>query len=206
MRMKKVVWVFGFLVTCLNFSAAAAEEETVKTTKLNERLYLLTTDQGAYTTNTIASVGEDGVLLVDTQAEGDAEALKKVVEGFGRGAPKIIINTHRHVEHVGGNAIFGEDPIVIAHDLVPAKLRSGSYLFNEFPRATFPDITFGDTMTLWFNGEKIVLTEMSGSHDDNEIIVHFTDSKVVHLSSLANGFNFPSVDTAGDPLMFSPLV
>ena len=165
----------------------------------------LTTDQGAYTTNTIASVGEDGVLLVDTQAEGDAEALKKVVDGFGKGSPKIIINTHRHVEHVGGNAIFGEDPIVIAHDLVPAKLRSGSYLFNEFPRATFPDITFGDTMTLWFNGEEIVLTEMSGSHDDNEIIVHFTHSKVVHLSSLANGFNFPSVDTAGDPLAsFAP--
>jgi len=206
MRMKKVVWVFGFLVTCLTFSAAAAEKETVKTTKLSERLYLLTTDQGAYTTNTIASVGEDGVLLVDTQAEGDAEALKKVVEAFGRGAPKIIINTHRHVEHVGGNAIFGEDPIVIAHDLVPAKLRSGSYLFNEFPRATFPDITFADSLTLWFNGEEIRLQEMGGSHDDNEIIVHFTKSKVVHLSSLANGLNFPSVDTAGDPLMFSPLV
>ena len=178
----------------------------IKTTQLNNRLYLLTTDQGTYTTNTIVSVGEDGVLLIDTQAESDAEAFKKVVEGFGRGAPKIIINTHRHVEHVGGNAIFGEEPIVIAHDLVPARLRSGSYLFNEFPRATFPDITFGETMTVWFNGEEIRLMAMGGSHDDNEIIVHFTDSKVVHLSSLVNGFNFPSVDSDGDPLMFAPLV
>ena len=205
MRTNKVTWAFCILVTCFAISTATAEE-TITTTRLNDSLYLLTTDQGAYTTNTIASVGEDGVLLVDTQAETDAEALKKVVDGFGRGAPKIIINTHRHVEHVGGNAIFGEDPIVIAHDLVPTKLRSGSYLFNEFPRATFPDITFGDTMTLWFNGEKIVLTAMGGSHDDNEIIVHFTDSKVVHLSSLVNGFNFPSVDSDGDPLMFAPLV
>jgi tetratricopeptide (TPR) repeat protein len=47
---------------------------------------------------------------------------------------------------------------------------------------------------------------MGGSHDDNEIIVHFTESKVVHLSSLVNGFNFPSVDSDGDPLMFGPLV
>jgi tetratricopeptide (TPR) repeat protein len=47
---------------------------------------------------------------------------------------------------------------------------------------------------------------MGGSHDDNEIIVHFTDSKVVHLSSLANGFNFPSVDSDGDAVMFAPLV
>jgi cyclase len=205
MKTSRLVWVFCVFVSCCAFSNGFADE-TVKTTKLTDKLYLLTTDQGAYTTHTIASVGEDGILLVDTQAEADAEALKNVIDDFGQGAPKIIINTHRHVEHVGGNAIFGEEPIVIAHELVPARLRSGSYLFNEFPRATFPDITFGETMTLWFNGEKIVLTEMGGSHDDNEIIVHFTESKVVHLSSLANGFNFPSVDTAGDPLMFSPLV
>ena len=206
MRANKVIWFCCVLLMSVTASTTAAAEETIETTRLNDRLYLLTTDQGAYTTNTIVSVGEDGVLLVDTQSEGDAEALKKVVEAFGRGAPKIIINTHRHVEHVGGNAIFGEEPVVIAHELVPAGLRSGSYLFNEFPRSTFPDITFGDSLTLWFNGEEIRLQEMGGSHDDNEIVVHFTESKVVHLSSLVNGFNFPSVDTAGDPLMFSPLV
>ena len=206
MRANKVIWLCWVLLILVTASTTAAAEETIETTRLNDRLYLLTTDQGAYTTNTIVSVGEDGVLLVDTQSEGDAEALKKVVEAFGRGAPKIIINTHRHVEHVGGNAIFGEEPVVIAHELVPAGLRSGSYLFNEFPRSTFPDITFGDSLTLWFNGEEIRLQEMGGSHDDNEIVVHFTESKVVHLSSLVNGFNFPSVDTAGDPLMFSPLV
>jgi glyoxylase-like metal-dependent hydrolase (beta-lactamase superfamily II) len=201
-------WVCAITVLALSaFVVIAADEDSeIQSTRLAERLYLLSTDQGAYTTNTIASVGDDGVLLVDTQAEADAEALKKVVDGFQKGAPKIIINTHRHVEHVGGNAIFGDDPIVIAHDLVPTKLRSGSYLFNEFPSATFPDITFGDTITLWFNGEEIRLTAFPGSHDDNEIIVHFTDSKVVHLSSVVNGFNFPSVDSDGDPLLFVTLV
>jgi cyclase len=186
--------------------ASAEESTSVEISRLSERLYLLSTDQGSYTTNTVASVGPDGVLLVDTQAEADAEALERSVEKFGKGLPKIIINTHRHVEHVGGNAIFGPEPIVIAHDLVPSKLRSGSYLFNEFPEATFPDITFPDSMTLWFNGEEIRLTAMGGSHDDNEIIVHFVGSKVVHLSSLVNGFNFPSVDSDGDPLRFSDLV
>jgi glyoxylase-like metal-dependent hydrolase (beta-lactamase superfamily II) len=197
---------FALLALFAMGAIAADEESAIQTTRLTERLYLLTSDQGEYTTNTIASVGEDGVLLVDTQAETDAEALKKVVDGFEKGNPKIIINTHRHVEHVGGNAIFGIEPIVIAHDLVPTKLRSGSYLFNEFPSATFPDITFGDTITLWFNGEEIRLTAFAGSHDDNEIIVHFTDSKVVHLSSVVNGFNFPSVDSDGDPLQFASLV
>ena len=201
----------GFMVAmiCMVWVAGAVEKEptpTISSVQLTERLYLLATDQGAYTTNTIVSVGDDGILLVDTQSEGDAKALKDAVDAFERGSPRFIINTHRHVEHVGGNAAFGSEPIVIAHDLVPEKLRSGSYLFNEFPDATFPDITFSETMTLRFNGEQIRLTAMTGSHDDNEIIVHFVDSNVVHLSSLVNGFNFPSVDTDGDPLMFKTLV
>jgi glyoxylase-like metal-dependent hydrolase (beta-lactamase superfamily II) len=65
-------------------------------------------------------------LVVDTQASDVADEFTAVIEGFDRGAPKIIINTHRHVEHVGGNGVFGADPIIIAHDLVTTKLRSGS--------------------------------------------------------------------------------
>jgi len=198
--------VLAIIVGVFVSPTAADEDSPVQISRLTDRLYLLSTDQGSYTTNTIASVGSDGVLLVDTQAEADAEALKRSVENFGKGEPKIIINPHRHVEHVGGNAIFGPKPIVIAHDLVPSKLLSGSYLFNEFPDATFPDITFPDSMTLWFNGEEIRLTAMGGSHDDNEIVVHFVDSKVVHLSSLVNGFNFPSIDSDGDALRFAELV
>jgi glyoxylase-like metal-dependent hydrolase (beta-lactamase superfamily II) len=205
--MKRTVGrIFAGVMTLIAISVSAQDEPAIRVTRLSETLFRLTTDQGAYTTNAIASVGEDGLLLVDTQAESDAEGLKRVVRGFGKGNPKVIINTHRHVEHVGGNAIFGNDPVVVAHDLVPAKLRSGSYLFNEFAEATFPDITFKEKVTLFFNGEEIRLIALPGSHDDNEIIVHFTKSKVVHLSSLVNGFNFPSVDSDGDALKFAELV
>ncbi len=132
--------------------------------------------------------------------------MKKVVDAFGKGIPKYIINTHRHVEHIGGNAIFGDSPVVIAHEVFPAKLRSGSYIFKEYPDATYPDITLSDSLTLYFNDEKIRVIAMVGSHDDNEIIVHFTKNKVVHLSSLVNGFNFPSVDSDGHVLKFAELV
>ncbi len=179
---------------------------TIEITGFGDGLYRLATDQGAYTTNSLVFVGSDGVLLVDTQSEDESEALRRVVEGFQRGDPKIIIFTHRHVEHVGGAAVFGADPIVIAHDLVRTKLRSGSYLFDEFPDATMPDLSFADRMRLFFNEEEIDLVAMAGSHDDNEIMVHFKGHKVVHLSSLTNGFNLPSADGDGDVLLFAPLI
>jgi glyoxylase-like metal-dependent hydrolase (beta-lactamase superfamily II) len=200
--------ITGIILAALLVPAAGQSQQdvSVTVTQLTDKLYLLSTDQGSYTTNTIAFVGDDGILLVDTQSRDDASALKAAVDAFGKGMPKYIINTHRHIEHIGGNAIFGTEPVVIAHALVPAKLRSRSFLFEEFPPATFPDITVADSLTLYFNSECIRIVALSGSHDDNEIIIHFTDSKIVHLSSIVNGFNFPSVDSDGDVLRFPELV
>ncbi|UCE67008.1 MAG: hypothetical protein JSU85_03075 [Candidatus Zixiibacteriota bacterium] len=191
------------LVVC---SPSVQEDSPFKTVKLTDKIYQLSTDEGEYTTNVLAFVGDDGLLLVDTNAEEYAEELKKQIESFGRGLPKFIINTHRHVEHIGGNAVFGPDPVVIGHDLIRSKLRSGSYLFDEYSEITMPDIGLTDSMYLYFNGEKIRLIPMGGSHDDNEIIVHFTESKVVHLSSLVNGLNFPSIDSDGDVMKFEEIV
>lgn len=199
-------WMSTEAVFALLGDDAQAWNPSIEVSSLGEGLYRLTTDQGAYTTNSLVFVGSDGVLLVDTQSEGDAAALKRLVDGFHRGDPKIIILTHRHVEHVGGVAAFGEEPLVMGHDLVRIKLRSGSYLFDEFPDATLPDLSFADRMKLFFNGEEIDLVAMAGSHDDNEIMVHFRDHEVVHLSSLTNGFNLPSADGDGDVLAFAPLI
>ncbi|MGD8896922.1 MAG: MBL fold metallo-hydrolase, partial [Acidobacteriota bacterium] len=184
----------GALLLLFSATASAEEGPAISVNRLTGHLYQLTTDQGAYTTNTLASVGEDGVLLVDTQSPDDAAALKEAVEAFGKGSPRFIINTHCHLEHVGGNAIFGEAPIVIGHDRLRQKLTSGSYLFDEFGPATLPDITVTDSLSLYFNGERIDVTDFAGSHDDTEVIVHFTGSGVVHLSSIVNGFNLPGVD------------
>jgi cyclase len=194
------------LILSLAVPVSAGDDSLFTVKKLTDNLHMLSTDHGKYTTNTLVFFGDDGLLLVDTQTEAEAGELKKLIEGYGKGKPKYIINTHRHVEHIGGNAVFGDEPIVIAHELFPSKLRSGSYIFNEYPPATYPDITVSDKYTLEFNGETIEIIPMAGSHDDNEIIVHFIDSKVVHLSSLVNGFNFPSVDSDGDVLEFAPIV
>ena len=184
----------------------AQDPESITVTKLTENLHLLATDQGSYTTNSLLLSTPDGLLLVDTQGTGDGPALKEVVDSYGQGTPKYIINTHRHGEHIGGNVQFGTDPVVIAHHLLPSKLDSGPEVFTEYPPATYPDITVADSLTIYFGGEVIEIHAIAGSHDDNEIMVHFVDQKVVHISSIVNGFNFPSVDEAGDALKFAELV
>jgi glyoxylase-like metal-dependent hydrolase (beta-lactamase superfamily II) len=185
---------------------AVPESDVFKIVQLTDQIYQLSTDEGNYTTNHLVFVGKDGILLVDTNAKEYDEEFKRVIDAFGKGLPKYIINTHRHVEHIGGNAIFGESPVKIAHYLLPEKLKSGSYIFDEYPDETYPDITLTDSLFLYFNGEKIRIIANGGSHDDNELLIHFTKSKVVHLSSVINGMNFPSIDGDGDINGFPILV
>jgi glyoxylase-like metal-dependent hydrolase (beta-lactamase superfamily II) len=196
------------LILCLLTSATsltAGANDHFQLTQLAPDLLILSTDQGSYSNNSLVFTGPDGLLLVDTHHGDDAEAFRAFVEGLGLGKPRYIINTHRHVEHIGGNHLFGPDPIVVAHDLFPGKLRSGTFLFAEYPPEAFPDITFTDTLEITFNNEVIRLVNIGGSHDDNEILVHFTKHGIAHTSSVVNGFNFPSVDGAGDVLQFEAM-
>ncbi len=188
----------------LTFSSTATliADDHFLVTPLAPDLLMLSTDQGLYSNNSLVFTGPEGVLLVDTHGASDAEDFKAFIDGLGFGIPKYIINTHRHVEHIGGNHVFGAEPIIVTHRLFPEKLRSGTFLFSEFPSEAFPDITFTDSLEITFNGEVIRLVEIGGSHDDNEILVYFSRHGIAHASSVVNGFNFPSVDGDGDVLQF----
>ena len=199
-----ILGLFGFLV--IGQVSIAATDDQFQVTPLAPGLMMLSTDQGSYSTNSLVFTGEDGLLLVDTHGNSDREAFKKFIDGLGFGAPKYIISTHRHEEHIGGNALFGLDPVIIAHHLLPGKLHRGTFLFTEYPQESYPDITFSDSLEITFNGEIIRLVNIGGSHDDNEIMVYFTHHGIAHVSSVVNGFNFPSVDSDGDVLKFEPTV
>jgi glyoxylase-like metal-dependent hydrolase (beta-lactamase superfamily II) len=199
-----IATIRALCLLALASTAAAGNGEHFLVTRLAPDLLMLGTDQGSYSNNSLVFTGPDGVLLVDTHARGDAAEFKAFIDGLGRGAPRYIINTHRHVEHIGGNHLFGPEPIVVAHHLFPRKLRSGTFLFAEYPPEALPDITFDRSLEISFNGELIRLVDIGGSHDDNEIMVHFTKHGIAHVSSVVNGFNFPSVDSDGSVLQFEP--
>ncbi len=184
---------------------AFASDDPFLVTPLAPGLVMLGADRGSYSDNSLVFTGQDGVLLVDTHSSAVTEELAAYVNGLGFGPPHWIVNTHTHVEHIGGNAAWGADPIGVAHDIFAGKLRRGTHLFQEYPPETFPEITFADSMTIRFNGETIRLVAIGGSHDINEILVHFTSRKIAHVSSVVNGFNFPSVDSDGDTMMFEAM-
>ena len=186
---------------------AAQDQPEFEVKQLSDHIYELSIDGGGYAVKVIASVGEDGLLIVDAGDESTIDALKKGLQSLKDSIPDIIISTHSHIEHTGGNKGFGLTPVKIGHVNLRTRLRSGNFLYDEFDDQSLPNVTFSDSMSVYFNGEEIKLIAFAGSHDNSDIIVWFTKSKIVCVGALSNGAHFPSVDnTTGDVLKYPEIV
>lgn len=184
--------VAGLLVSGIGVSAQESNDYAVK--KVSDHIYELSYDAGGYMVKVIVSVGDDGILLVDSGHKEKDEALKAKLQELWQGLPKIIILTHEHIEHIGGNEIYGRSPVVIGHSSLRTRLTEGHFLFDEFTDATFPDIAFSDSMSVYFNGEEIRLISLAGGHSGSDIMVWFTKSNVACVGALCNWPHFPSID------------
>ncbi|MEE9442522.1 MAG: MBL fold metallo-hydrolase [candidate division Zixibacteria bacterium] len=200
---KKIIQFSLFVVLLFATLAFSQEEYDVKVTQLTDNLFLLIPQVYVAHPTIIASIGPDGVLLVDTGIKETAQVLKKKLDSLGNGNPNIIINTHAHIDHTGGNAFFGDSPTVIAHNILRKRLKSSSFISWEFPDATLPDILIYDSLTIFFNGEEISIIPFEGSHSDNDVIVFFKKSRIAFIGDIMYGFGFPSYDKlSGDVLKY----
>jgi glyoxylase-like metal-dependent hydrolase (beta-lactamase superfamily II) len=185
---------------------AADDDSAITITHLTGPVYKINAVAG-FDVNFIASIGRDGILLVDTGFKETAPELARKLKEFDRREVRYIINTHSHVDHTGGNRAFGKTATIIAHPELRNKIRTGRYLVEENPPQVLPDLVFDGELRMFFNGEEIRITAQPGSHDNDDLVVHFTKSKVVYMGDLAYGMHFPSYDTrTGDATKYAAVV
>jgi len=170
-----------------------AQEETpppVDVTHITGNLHkLYFNDQTAV----IASIGEDGLLLVDTAYAFTTDAAQEVLDKLRAGPAKLIINTHGDADHVGGNDALGGSARIIAHPTVRTAM-STYYSLPAIDAGGLPDITVIDETTIHFNSEKIKVIPIPGGHTRGDLLVHFSDSKVLCLGDIVLSGAFPNAD------------
>ena len=198
-------------VACVLFSLswAIAQDQDfskvqIKVTKVAGNVYMLEGAGG----NIGASVGEDGIVVVDDQYAPLADRIQTALKGITDKPVRFIINTHYHEDHTGGNAYFQKQAPIIAHDNVRKRLESGGGAGNggsvhmEFkpaPKEALPIITFDHDVTVHLNGEDIRALYFPAGHTDGDSVIFFPKSNVVHMGDdfVTYGFPFIDVDSGG---------
>src|SRR5512135_343351 len=120
-------WVLALSVASASAGLAQGNQDfskvQIKVTKVSGNIYMLEGAGG----NIAASVGEDGIVIVDDQFAPLAEKIRAALKGLGvTDKPvRFVINTHYHGDHTGGNAPFSETSTIIAQDNVRKRLEEG---------------------------------------------------------------------------------
>ena len=72
----------------------------IEALKVRDNIYMLVGEGG----NITVQIGNDGVLIVDTQYEPLADRILAKIRELSKGPIRYIIDTHHHGDHTGGNA------------------------------------------------------------------------------------------------------
>ena len=192
--MKRMAWVLALAVT-----AAAAQDQDfskvqIQVTKVAGSVYMLKGAGG----NIGASVGEDGIVIVDDQFAPLADKIQAALKGITDKPVRFVINTHWHYDHTGGNPYFRKQGTIIAQDNVRERLEKGGTLLGESVKPAAPEdlpiITFDHELSVHLNGEDIRAIHFPHGHTDGDSVIFFTKSNVVHMGDDFVTYGFPFID------------
>ena len=140
-------------------------------------------------------VGDDGVLVVDTFAFPEAaQALLEAIRKTTDKPIRYVINTHYHIDHVSGDAVFkAAGAVIIAHKNVPGWIHSENlHLFGanitpamrtQIEGLILPDRTTDRPLTLTLGKRKVEVRPIEG-HTGGDLMVEVPDAKVAFTGDI----------------------
>jgi cyclase len=169
----------------------------VKATPIRDGLYLLTGRGG----NIVASVGDDGVFLVDDQYAPLTERILAALAAITDQPVRFVINTHWHGDHVGGNENLARaGAVIVAHENVRRRMSTEQFMavFNTTvpasPAGALPVVTFTGGVTLHLNGDDVRVMHVANAHTDGDSLVHFQHVNVLHMGDIYFNGLYPFID------------
>jgi glyoxylase-like metal-dependent hydrolase (beta-lactamase superfamily II) len=205
------MWLAVVILTAMGVCGEADGQENrdfskvqIKVTKVSGNIYMLEGEGG----NIAASVGEDGIVIVDDQYAPLAEKIQAALKDLKiTDEPvRFVINTHYHGDHTGGNEPFANaGSTVIAQDNVRKRLEAGGTAGNggsmkvevkPSPKGALPVITFEHDVTVHLNGEDIRALHFPAGHTDGDAVIFFPKNNVVHMGDDFVRYGFPFIDVA----------
>src|SRR5499426_194840 len=159
--------------------------------KVKDNLYVITGGGG----NTAAFITEKGVVVVDTKYANNGPGILEKIKSVTPKPVIMVINTHTHGDHVGGNGAFTGAVQFIAHENCKARMETMPAFQSEEGKKFLPGKTYKDKLSLLEGADKIDLYYFGRGHTSGDTFVVFPALKVMHAGDLFAGKGTPIMDT-----------
>jgi len=161
--------------------------------------------------NSTVSIGDDGVLVVDTMTADAAPDLIAAIRTLSNKPIRWIINTHSHPDHTGGNAVVARSGVyiatgntrggggasILAFENALMRLNGSAGSPDKVPEAGWPtDSFFVKQKDMFFNGEPVLTMHQPSAHTDADAIVFFRRSDVIAAGDVFTPDRYPVIDAA----------
>lgn len=202
MRTRTVVLLLSLLFLSSFALCADAPDFTVK--KVAEGVYAaIGTDGGKAGSNAGFVVGSNGVLVVDTFEEvAAARDLLAEIRKVTNLPIRFVVNTHYHLDHTGGNAVFTQaGATIVAQRNLRGWLRTENLKFFRDPKPeqramvealVLPDMVYTDAVDIYLGTRQIQVRYMLG-HTGGDSVVTVPDADVVFAGDLVWQKHLPNL-------------
>ena len=171
------------------------------------KIKMLSDDIGIFTERggTIAfMLYKKGILVVDSQFPDQSKHLIDELKKRSENPFRLLINTHHHGDHTGGNISFkGIVEHVLAHENSLKNQKDVAVANKTEDKQLYPDQTFTDTWSDKFGKEKIAMYYYGAGHTNGDAMVHFEKDNIVHMGDLVFNRRHPFVDRGAGANMSS---
>jgi glyoxylase-like metal-dependent hydrolase (beta-lactamase superfamily II) len=166
---------------------------------LGNKTYMLTGQGG----NITVAVGDDAVLMVDTQFAPLHDKIKAAVAKLSPHPIKQIVVTHHHGDHTGGIGPFVKDgAVVTSHPNLKRRMAEGTTnaltgaKSAPVPAEGLPTQTYtGDKTTISVKGRTAQVTHLPRAHTDGDSAIYLADANVLATGDIVSiGNRYPNID------------
>ena len=138
---------------------------------------------------------KDAVVVVDTQFPDTAKVCLDALAAKGRRDVDLLLNTHHHGDHTGGNGVFR--PVarrIVAHVRVPAlqKQAAGGQAGGSEP--VVADTTFETSWKADAGDEVVQAVHYGPAHTGGDAVITFQKAQVTHMGDLMFHERHPFID------------
>lgn len=142
-------------------------------------------------------VNPSGVVVVDSQFPPEAKACLDGLNARSKGrGVDVLLNTHHHGDHTGGNIAFrGVAKKVVAHKQAAEHMHAPPGAEPPVDQL-YPDTTFTDTWSTTVGDEKVTTKFYGRAHTSGDATITFEQANIVHMGDLLFNQRHPVVDRA----------